>query len=473
MTTLDQVKIEGIFNKLISLGEKFENVEYNNTTLFLKIKHQRAEEGKEKEILEEKLLTRFQGFEENKNQFLDTLDQFKNVKSNLTEEEDLTYYENLGERNCFSFHQFESKSKLGDKKIWEYLKAQDKIWSELLTSLDNTRKQGAPMQQGDFTESQETETKEKSKIKQRKLELKIKMFEDECAQATEDQNKANKTELKMILEDIREIQKEIGEMIYDPEITVTEEISSAISGGKICLRNIATQINNMEIQEEKEAQLQKTEIEMNLRALEAVKLVPLTGPEDFIQWKKSQKYINSHTNGYKKSAALLATLKNPEDKLMCENLTDYNKIMTLLNEKYNHENIIIVNMKNKLEDLPKAESDEEELELIRTILNTYEQMKSLNTEEQFDGSLIYNMAQKLTDSSLHSYQRFKMEKEEIAALQAGVDITYDEDGFKTSSTEVKRDPLETLLADNTSKEKELFLEFLNGEAKILEFLQVE
>ena len=189
MTTLDQVKIEGIFNKLISLGEKFENVEYNNTTLFLKIKHQRAEEGKEKEILEEKLLTRFQGFEENKNQFLDTLDQFKNVKSNLTEEEDLTYYENLGERNCFSFHQFESKSKLGDKKIWEYLKTQDKIWSELLTSLDNTRKQGAPMLQGDFTESQETETKEKSKIKQRKLELKIKMFEDECAQATEDQNR--------------------------------------------------------------------------------------------------------------------------------------------------------------------------------------------------------------------------------------------------------------------------------------------
>ena len=158
---------------------------------------------------------------------------------------------------------------------------------------------------------------------------------------------------------------------------------------------------------------------------------------------------------------------------MCENLTDYNKIMTLLNEKYNHENIIIVNMKNKLEDLPKAESDEEELELIRTILNTYEQMKSLNSEKQFDGSLIYNMAQKLTDSSLHSYQRFKMEKEEMAALQAGVDISYDEDGFKTSSTDVKRDPLETLLDDNTSKEKELFLEFLNGEAQILDFLQVE
>ena len=66
-----------------------------------------------------------------------------------------------------------------------------------------------------------------------------------------------------------------------------------------------------------------------------------------------------------------------------------------------------------------------------------------------------------------------MEKEEIAALQAGVDITYDEDGFKTSSTDVKRDPLETLLDDNTSKEKELFLEFLNGEAQILDFLQVE
>ena len=55
MTSLNQVKIEGIFNKLVSLGEKFENVDNNNWVLFLKIKHQRAEEGKEKEILEEKL----------------------------------------------------------------------------------------------------------------------------------------------------------------------------------------------------------------------------------------------------------------------------------------------------------------------------------------------------------------------------------------------------------------------------------
>ena len=114
MTSLNQVQIEGIFNKLVSLGEKFENVDHNNWVLFLKIKHQRAEEGKEKEILEEKLLTRFQGFEENKNEFLDTFDQFKNVQSNLKEEDDLTYYNNLWERNCLHFHQFESKSKIGD-----------------------------------------------------------------------------------------------------------------------------------------------------------------------------------------------------------------------------------------------------------------------------------------------------------------------------------------------------------------------
>ena len=277
----------------------------------------------------------------------------------------------------------------------------------------------------------------------------------------------------MLLEDLRQSQKEIREMIYDPDIIVTEEISSAISGAKMLMRNIAQQIENLEDQEEKAAQLEKTEIAMNLRALEAVKLVPLTGPEDFIQWKKSQKYINSHTNGYKKSAALLATLKNPDDRMMCGNLTDYNKIMTLLNEKYNHENIILVNMKIKLEGLPKAESDEEELELIRTVLNTYEQMRSLDAEKQFDGSLIYNIAQKLTDSSIVSYQRFKMEREELEALQAGVDLTYDEDGIQTSSPEVKRDPLETRLEDNTAKEKELFLEFLGGEAKILEFLQVE
>ena len=473
MTSLNQVQIEGIFNKLISLGEKFENVDHNNWVLFLKIKHQRAEEGKEKEILEEKLLTRFQGFEENKNKFLDTLDQLKNVQSNLKEEEDLTYYNNMWERNCLSFHQFESKSKIDDKKTWEYLNFQEEMWSELLTSLDKTRKQGAPMQKGDLNENKETETLEENEVKQRKLELKIKMCEDECAQATDDQIRGSKTALKMLLEDLRQSQKEIREMIYDPDIIVTEEISAVISGAKMLMRNIAQQIENLEDQEEKAAQLEKTEIAMNLRALEAVKLVPLTGPEDFIQWKKSQKYINSHTNGYKKSAALLATLKNPDDRMMCGNLTDYNKIMTLLNEKYNHENIILVNMKIKLEGLPKAESDEEELELIRTVLNTYEQMRSLDAEKQFDGSLIYNIAQKLTDSSIVSYQRFKMEREELEALQAGVDLTYDEDGIQTSSPEVKRDPLETRLEDNTAKEKELFLEFLGGEAKILEFLQVE
>ena len=147
---------------------------------------------------------------------------------------------------------------------------------------------------------------------------------------------------------------------------------------------------------EDEVSKRKNEISANLRSMESIKLLPLTGAEDFIAWKKNQLKLNSHVDPYKKAAALLSTIKNQEDRQMLINIDDWAKMLALLNEKYNHQEKLVPALKNKLEDLPKADTDDQMLKNHRATINIYEQLCAMSCKESFDGTVVYNLQQKMT-----------------------------------------------------------------------------
>ena len=92
--------------------------------------------------------------------------------------------------------------------------------------------------------------------------------------------------------------------------------------------------------------------------MQTTNLKNLTGPEDWVHWKKSQIDLNTHSDPLKKCAALQATLKNTQDIEMCKGIQDFDMIMTKLNYKYNHNAIIIPALKRQLEELPMANSNQ-------------------------------------------------------------------------------------------------------------------
>ena len=131
-------------------------------------------------------------------------------------------------------------------------------------------------------------------------------------------------------------------------------------------RELMLRINNIQTQKANESERRKQEFNANQRSLEPVKLPPLTGPEDFMAWKKAQKNLNTHTDPYKKAYALLATLKNPQDWKMCENIDDFEKLMAIINARYNRQEKLVPGLKGKLDKLPVAQSDGVMLDNMRT-----------------------------------------------------------------------------------------------------------
>ena len=137
------------------------------------------------------------------------------------------------------------------------------------------------------------------------------------------------------------------------------------------------------------------------------------------KWKKNQKFLNTHTDPYKKAAALLGTLRNPQDKKMCECIYDFDKLISILNDKYDHQEKLIPTLKNKLDKLPKALTDEMMLENHRTSLNVYEQLKELGAKSCFDGTGIYNLTQKFT---MQAKKDFEIQAKKDTKIQANKDF---------------------------------------------------
>ena len=142
--------------------------------------------------------------------------------------------------------------------------------------------------------------------------------------------------------------------------------------------------------------------------------------------------------------------------------------MSILNDKYDHQEKLIPTLKNKLDKLPKALTDEMMLENHRTSLNVYEQLKELGAKSCFDGTVIYNLTQKFTMQAKKDFERFKVMQKRLENVTIN-DQTFDEDGYGANSVESKKKPLDLEVVDNSPEHRKYFLHFIREEARLLEY----
>ena len=140
--------------------------------------------------------------------------------------------------------------------------------------------------------------------------------------------------------------------------------------------------------------------------MQTTNLKNLTGPEDWVHWKKSQIDLNTHSDPLKKCAALQATLKNTQDIEMCKGIQDFDMIMTKLNYKYNHNAIIIPALKRQLEELPMANSNQILLNNIKVILDVFQQMVDIKGQKNFDLTVINNLKAKFNKEVKLKHEEF-------------------------------------------------------------------
>ena len=467
-----RVKVHGVFETIMSESIEVSAKEFNSSVLLMKVKTKKCS-GPEKEDLEDKIIARASDFEESKSKLKASIQLFKDASRCLAEEEGVGFNEKFNKNEYLNYYVFEKKFVISNRKYEEYFQEQEALWSDLLSSLgDDSMTTSTPIKTRSEGPTQKDLEAERNKNEINKLNKKIKLFQAMCEETEKDLNEATLEELQGNLRDIKKLHQELREAMYEENFEITQRVKDYITSKKSLLRKIAERITEIQDKRARDAETRRNEISANIRTMEAVKLIPLTGPEDFIAWKKNQKFLNTHTDPYKKAAALLGTLRNPQDKKMCDCIYDFDKLISILNDKYDHQEKLIPTLKNKLEKLPKALNDEMMLENHRTSLNVYEQLKELGAKSCFDGTVIYNLTQKFTMQAKKDFERFKVMQKRLENVTIN-DQTFDEDGYGVNTAESKKKPLDLEIIDNSPDHRKYFLHFIREEAKLLEYTKEE
>ena len=148
--------------------------------------------------------------------------------------------------------------------------------------------------------SRESFEDSRKKEKQSKFIHKLNMFKDSCEEINSGLTRATLEELQANLKEITDVQRELALALYDPEVgaDVSDNWKQFIKDSKQLPREITQRITEIQTKTTEESERRRQEINANIRSLEAVKLLPLTGSDDFIAWKKNQKFLNTHTDPY-------------------------------------------------------------------------------------------------------------------------------------------------------------------------------
>ena len=480
MKILDsRVKVHGVFETIMSESIEVSSKEFNSSVLLMKLKAKKSS-GSEQENHEENIIARASAFQENKSKLLASIQLFKNASCCLAEEEGMGFTEKFNKNEYLNYHVFEKKFVINNRKYDEYFQEQEALWTDLLSSLgEDSIVTSTPLKQRSQVSRQDDKEAESNKKEVAMINKKLKLLKEICEETESELSEAPLDELQDNLREIKKLHCEVRGEMYDEHIELTDRAKDYVASRKFLIRKIADRISEIqkteseriaEIQktEARESEIRRNEITANIRTMEAVKLVPLTGPEDFIAWKKNQKFLNTHTDPYKKAAALLGTLRNPEDKEMCECIYDFDKLMSILNDKYNHQEMLIPTLKNKLDQLPKALNNEMMLKNHRTSLNVYEQLKELGATSFFDGTVIFNLTQKFTMEAKIDFERFKKIQKRFENVTIN-DQTFDDDGYAEDSVEKKKQPMDLEFIDNSPEHRKYFLHYIREEAKLLEY----
>ena len=454
---MKRVTVYSKYGACLELLTKLRTNEFNNVALGWKIKHKRAKDVAKKS-LEESLMERQNKFEEDKAKVQNALSEYKKLSESLAALEELPFNEKFNKNIYINYWQMIKNYEVKAMKIDDYLQEQESFWADLLMYLDKAE------DKGDISvQSQPSPPRNPEENKLKKFQSKLQMFKSICTERLDGEESME--ELQTHNRQILDVQRELKEMMYNPEVKASKEDVAWINAQKDLTRELSRKISEKKEQTITENENRKTEIAANMRSMETIKFLPLHDETDWIPWKKNQKFLNTHPSDYKKAAQLHNTLRNPMDKEMLATIYDYKKCMQILNEKYNHPEKLVPALKIKLEKLNIVYNDEDILSNLRTILNVYEQLKEIGAKESFDGSVVQSMIKKMPTRRIE-FERFKLMCKQMENIKDG-DYTFDEDALM--NIQGGEDEMAIDLVDNSQEQRRKFLQFIHQEAKILEY----
>ena len=416
---IQRIKVYKQYQQVLDDSQQLLKNEYNNNVLYNKIKLQNADK-EERAIITCELMRKYESYDKACTKFKESCVIFESLSNNLIATE------NHKNKNAYlNFEVFKGMFAIGGKNHKEYLDEQNSLFNSLLKYIFAI---GGTAHENSTPEAPETERD------QPKNENKMLKFQHELAQYKEDINyidleicTSTLTQLKRYLREVEDINNSLQSYVKDEQLR--DKISSE---DKLYIRNIRKTIDNLDTQIEekeadklKEAEQHRADAQANIKSLKAVNLTPLTGFDDYLSWRKSQKVLNTHTSPFKKAQALINTLKNQDDIEMCQGIYDYDVLMSMLEDKYAHADMIIPKMLEKLKKLPNGTSNEIMLKNITTIINIYEQIKAVGKEaiNMFDQTVIDQLKLKLTFSCQTRFARYKILRadEPIEQLEDNMD----------------------------------------------------
>ena len=207
----------------------------------------------------------------------------------VAQKEQVAFNEKFSKFQYLNYWQLVKYFTINNKSIRDYWDEQEACWADCLACLDNdsqnkTQVEKHPQPQLDQAMNKESYEESKMREKQARFKHKLLLFRDAHEEAQSGLSKATLEELQATYKEITDVQRELKEMIYDPEIKVSDDWKKFIKESKQLPRDITKRITDIQTHRAEESERRRQEINSNIRSLEAVKLLPLTGSEDFIAW---------------------------------------------------------------------------------------------------------------------------------------------------------------------------------------------
>lgn len=376
-----------IIRKRIHVNELYENVikatkavtnsesEINLLTteiLFADQTHQRE--------IGQTLLTRHKNFMKTKATFIEVFNTFESESKGLAFLEDHDFTEKWN-KNAFI------NARILKKNLFEFEQFVDRMsqkWDSCLEFLRSI-KFNAPSLTEEFELNLKTEQKQKTTTVKNRLKQLENIVKD-----------VNITSsgcliLEMTLEQTSDLRRSILDAYCIDELNSEE--SKIINDTKAFELKVATQIEKLKDEKNRQQMREEINIASNIRAIENIRLVNLYGHENFLEWRKSQLTLNSHVDPFKKAQALRNTLKVSTDRIRTNNIYDFEVLLKILDKKYLQDDQIIPSLVSRLLCLKPCGNEEQIRYNIAVINNTCLQLNDLGDKaiEKIDFSLIQNL----------------------------------------------------------------------------------
>ena len=453
-----RIKIFKFYKNIQQLANELNNSEFNNAVLAMKITLKITPEHNKANI-KSSILDKWKVYHDAKEKFENAVKIFDTLSEELAQLERVNYDVNFNKNEYINYFQFMIKFNISEQNYVEYIKTQEDIWQDTLKCLDTDT--GTKIEPN----SRDNNTTAK---KLHKFTYQLEQYKLLCNETELKINECGLVELKMSLKEIESAKTSLHTYLSDIDIKVSEADKLYINSTRKIIKNIALKIEGLQNKQQKESEIRKAEASANIKSMESVRLTKLTGFEDYLSWQKSQKYLNTHTDKYKKAQALLCTLKCPEDQLRCQGIFDYDELMRIISAKYAHQDQIIPKLIDKLRKLPAGTNDDVMLSNIGIILNIYSQLKTVSQQavEKFDSTVIDNMITKLTFATQKRYERYAImnRSNNIEVIEEFID---DEQYSVISGGDRLNNVLPSDTSTTTAKRRTDFIKFISCEEQIL------